>query len=95
MPPPTQGSEDVGRGLWGRVRVRDAITRGQTAELGILTQRPGSRPQSHKPTGNTGLKGCRAESLGVAAMWGQSPDPTGHVEITWTEMQSSQEDEKA
>lgn len=88
MPAPHQGSEAVGRGLWGRVRVRDAITRGQTAE-------PGSRPQRHKPTGNTGLKGCRAESPGVAAMWGLSPDPPGHVEITWTEMQSSQEDEKA
>lgn len=73
--------------------MRDTITRGQTAELGILTQRPGSRSQSHQPTGNTGLEGCGAGSPGVTVGVGSNPDPTGHVDITWTEMQSSQEDE--
>lgn len=55
--------------------MRDTITRGQTAELGILTQRPGSRSQSHQPTGNTGLEGCGAGSPGVTVMWGQTLTP--------------------
>lgn len=75
--------------------MRDAITRGQTAELGTLTQRPGSRPQSHKPTGNSELKGCGAGVPGCGCHVGRSPDPTGHAEIMWTETQSSQEYEKA
>ena len=53
--------------------MRDAINRGQTAELGILTQRPGSRPQSHKPTGNSGLEGCGAGVPGCGCHVGPKP----------------------